>query len=170
MNKKMVLVVLIVVILIIMISLIIYLKSTKGIFSTTEKNSNDITYEKNNENIINKEINHSITYKIHDKYDLGSFNHSKRGYYVDTYKMENSPWFYIINMGRQYTGGFSIEIAEVKINENNEVEVIVKENVPKDDESVVMAITHPSVCLELSKKPTSIKIINTEGEIFEALN
>ncbi len=166
MNKKMVLVVLIVVILIIMISLIIYLKSTKGILSATEKNSNDITYE----NIINKEINDSITYKIHDKYDHGSFNHSKRGYYVDTYKMENSPWFYIINMGRQYTGGFSIEIDEVKINENNEVEVIVKENVPKDDESVVTAITHPSVCLELSKKPTSIKIINTEGEIFEALN
>ncbi len=111
-----------------------------------------------------------MTYKIHNDYNQGSFDYSKRGYYINTYKMPNSPWFYIISMGVQYTGGYSIDISEVKIDKNNDVEVIVKENSPKRDETVITVLTYPTVCLELNIKPNNIKIINTEGEIFKALN
>lgn len=73
----------------------------------------------------------SITYKIYDNYNKGSFDYSKRGYYIVTYKMPNSPWFYIITMGTKSTGGYSIEISEIKIDENNNVKIIVKENTPE---------------------------------------
>ena len=72
----------------------------------------------------------NIKYEIHTNYSQGTFDYSKRGYYVDTYKMLNSPWFYIITMGEKNTGGYSIEILQVKIDENNNVKVIVKENSP----------------------------------------
>ena len=115
-------------------------------------------------------INDSLTYEIYNDYHQWGFDFSKRGYYVNTYKMPDSPWYYIITMGEQSTGGFSLEISEVKIDENNNVEVIVKEKEPKRGEAVTTALTYPSICLEFNKKPNSISIVNTNGAAFKALN
>lgn len=153
MKKRMILVILVVVIFILLIKVVIDLKNPGS--------SVQIAIGK---------VTDSITYEIHNNYKQGSFDYSKRGYYVDTYKMPNSPWFYIITMGEQNSGGYSIEISEVKIDKNNNAEVIVKENRPQSGETVTMALTYPAVCLELNKKPNSIIIINTNGEVFEALN
>jgi len=73
----------------------------------------------------------NIKYEIHTNYIQGTFDYSKRGYYVNTYKMPDSPWFYIITMGEKSTGGYSIDILEVKIDDNNNVKVIVEETSPK---------------------------------------
>lgn len=72
----------------------------------------------------------NITYKIHNNYNEGKFDYSKRGYYINTLKMPDSPWFYIISMGERSSGGYSIEISEVKIDGDN-VKVIVEESGPK---------------------------------------
>lgn len=153
MKKRMILVILVVVICILLIKVAIDLKNPGSSVQ-----------------IATGKVTDSITYEIHNNYNQGSFDYSKRGYYVDTYKMPNSPWFYIITMGKQNSGGYSIEISEVKIDKNNNAEVIVKETSPKSGETVTMALTYPAVCLELNKKPNSIRIINTNGEVFEALN
>ena len=153
MNKKIILVVLIVILFVILTKIVIDLNSPGS--------SVQIAAGKNGNN---------ITYKIHTKYNQGNFDYSKRGYYVDSYYEPNAPWLYIITMGEQTTGGYSIDISNVKIDKNKNVEVIIKENIPQNGETVTMALTYPAVCIEFSKKPNSIKIINTEGEIFEELN
>ena len=153
MKKRTLLVILVVVIFVLLIKIAIDLKSPSSSVQ-----------------IAAGEIDDGITYEIHNNYKQGSFDYSKRGYYVDTYKMPNSPWFYIITMGKQNSGGYSIEISEVKIDKNNNAEVIVKETSPKSGETVTMALTYPAECLELNKKPNSIRIINTNGEVFETLN
>lgn len=153
MNKKILLIILVTILLIVLIKIVV-----------------DLNNPGSSIQIAAGKINNDITYKIHNNYTEGSFDYSKRGYYVDTYYEPNAPWFYIISMGLQNTGGFSIEISEVKVDKNSDVEVIVKENKPLEDEIVTMAFTTPTVCLELSKKPNSIKIINTEGKIYEKLN
>lgn len=152
MNKRMLLVMLIVILFIIIIKIVIDLNS--------QGSSVQIAAGKNNNN---------ITYEIHTNYNQGNYDYSKRGYYVDTYYEPNAPWLYIITMGKQKSGGYSIDISSVKIDKKNNVEVIVKENIPQNGEIETMEFTYPAVCLELSKKPNSIKIVNTEGKIFEEL-
>lgn len=153
MKNKVLLMILMAILLIVLIKIVVDLNSPSGSVQ-----------------IAAGKINNNITYRILNDYKEESFDYSKRGYYVDTYFEPNAPWFYIISMGSQSTGGFSIEISEVKIDKNGNVEVTVKENKPLENETVTMAFTTPTVCLKLSKKPNSIKIINTEGKIFEELN
>lgn len=153
MKKKILLLILIVILLVILIKVVIDLNSPGS--------SAQISAGK---------INNNITYKIHNDFKVESFDYSKRGYYIDTYKTPNAPWFFIISMGEQSTGGFSIEISKVEIDESNNVKITVKENKPQKGETVTMAFTTPTVCLELSKKPNSIEIIDTEGNTFETLN
>lgn len=109
----------------------------------------------------------NITYKIHDNYNQGNYDYTKRGYYTDTLYQPNAPYYYIITMGKQKTGGYSISISNVKIDKENNVEVIVKETKPTG--MVEMVLTYPACCLELSASPNSIIIKNTEGEIFNKI-
>lgn len=109
-----------------------------------------------------------ISYKIHDNYSQGIYDYTKRGYYVDTAYEPNSPFYYIITMGEQNTGGYSISINSVKIDKENNVKVIVEETKPTG--IVTMALTCPACCLELSSSPNSILIKNTEGEIFNKID
>lgn len=115
-------------------------------------------------------VTEPLTYKIYDDENGQSFDYSKRGYYVNTFKMPDSPWFYIISMGEKSSGGYSIKVNEVNIDKDNNVEVIVKETSPKSGETVTTVLTYPTVCIEFNKKPTTIKIVNTDGEVFKALN
>ena len=90
-----------------------------------------------------------------------------RGYYIYTLNQTDSPYYYVIAMGEQSTGGYSISISDVKIDEENNVEVIVKETKPTG--TVTMAFTYPTCCLELKTLPNNIIIKNTEGEIFHEI-
>lgn len=127
------------------------------------KNTENEPYKRIEENASN------IKYIIHDNYHQGTFDYSKRGYYVDTLNQPNAPYYYIITMGEQDTGGFSISIIDVKIDNEKNVEVIVKENKPRPDDMVTLALTRPACCLELSESANSIKIKNTEGQEFEEI-
>lgn len=116
----------------------------------------------NNENV-------SMTYEIYDDWEQGTYDYTQRGYYISTDNQPNAPYYYIIAMGEQPTGGYSISIIDVKIDNEKNVEVIVKENKPKLDDIVTQAFTYPVCCLKLDSFPNSIVIKNTEGEIFEEL-
>lgn len=113
-------------------------------------------------------ISTKITYSIDNKmYDYNS-DYSKRGVYADTENRPNAPWYYTIAMGQRNTGGFSIEIEKVNIDENENVEIIVKEYTP--DGIVTMALTYPTCKLTLNKEPNSIVVKNTEGETYKNIN
>ena len=109
-----------------------------------------------------------ITYKINNnKSPYGSKKYSEKGYYVDTLNQANAPYYYIISMGEKGSGGYSIEITDVKIDEKNNVNVTVKENSPQEDDIVTMAFTYPTCTLELSKYPNSITIKDEKGNEYE---
>lgn len=110
-----------------------------------------------------------ITYKINNK-SSNSSGYSERGYYVDTLNQPNAPYYYIISMGEQNTGGYSIKITDVKIDENNNVNVTVKEKEPKQGEVTTMGFTCPTCELELSEEPNSITIKDTNGNEYERKN
>jgi len=111
-----------------------------------------------------------ISYTIHDDYNQGNYDYSKRGYYVDTLNQPNAPYYFIITMGEKNTGGYSIFITDIKIDKEKNVEVIVKETEPKPGSIVTMAFTYPACCLELNVPVNNIKIINTDGEIFNLIS
>jgi len=111
-----------------------------------------------------------ISYTIHDDYNHGNYDYSKRGYYVDTLNQPNAPYYFIITMGEKNTGGYSIFITDIKIDKEKNVEVIVKETEPKPGSIVTMAFTYPACCLELNVPVNNIKIINTDGEIFNLIS
>ena len=94
---------------------------------------------------------------------------TKRGYYIDTLNQPDAPYLYIICMGEKNTGGYSLKVKEVNINDGK-TEIMVEEIVPRDDEIVSMAFTYPTVIVEFSKYQENIIIKNTEGQIFEKLN
>lgn len=107
-----------------------------------------------------------ITYKINNK-SSNSSRCLERGYYIDTLNRPNAPYFYIISMGQQNTGGFSIKITDVKIDENNNVNVTVKEKEPKQGEVITTAFTCPTCELILSEEANSITIKDTNGNEYE---
>ncbi len=156
MNKKVLIGIVIIVIIFILVAAIKILVDING----------------SNNSIINgaSKITDKISYEVHNNYKEGSFDYTKRGYYINTMKMPNAPWFYIISMGERNTGGYSINISDVKIDDSNNVKVIVKESGPAAGDMVTMAFTYPTVCLELNKKPNSIEITNTNGEVFKELH
>lgn len=141
MNKKIVIVILIMLIAVVLIG--IYIMQTK-------KDTSKIIYT------INNNMNN---------YDA---KYSERGFYINTFKEPDSPWFYTIAMGEQNSGGYSISIEEVTVDDNDNVVVIVKESYPST-KMVTMALTYPTCMIEFSKKPNSIIIKNIEGENFENL-
>jgi len=106
----------------------------------------------------------NVTYKIHDNYN--NYHFSRRGYYIDSEDKLNAPYYYIITMGERRTGGYSIFITDLKIDENNNVEVIVHETAPKPNDITTQAFTYPACCLELNTYPNNIVIKNTKGEVF----
>ena len=110
-----------------------------------------------------------LKYEIHDNYNEGTYDYSKSGYYVDTQNKPKSPWLYIITMGEKNPGGYSIKVLDVKIDEEENVKVIVKEirkNEAIDEET---SVEYPAVCLEFNKKPNSINIVNTYNKEFKKL-
>ena len=92
-----------------------------------------------------------------------------RGYYIDTLDEPNAPYYYIICMGEQNTGGYSLKIKEVNQVEDK-TEIIVKEIEPYKGEIVTMSFTYPTIIVEFPKKQENIVIKNTKGEEFTRLN
>lgn len=113
-------------------------------------------FKGNNEN--------KITYEINNKSEDYLSEYSEKGYYIDN---TDGQWNYIIAMGGRNSGGHSIEITNVEIDEKNNVKVTVKENSPGLKEFVSMAFTYPNCELKLSGKPNSITIKDVNGNKYK---
>jgi len=115
-------------------------------------------------------ISEKITYSIDNNMPKSDSKYSKRGVYYDTLNQPDSPHIYVVAMGEKSTGGYSINIETVNIDNAGNVEVIVKETSPGLDSIVTMAITYPTCMITLDKLPNSIIVKNTEGKLFKNIN
>lgn len=108
----------------------------------------------------------NLNYEILSNCDnLGSYDYTKRGYYINTLKQPNSPYWYIITMGEKNTGGYSIKIKDVK-EENNKVVIIVEEQSPSEGAIVTQAFTYPKCCIKFDSS-VDVEIKNTKGKKFD---
>ena len=114
-------------------------------------------------------LTEGIDYQVRGEIKGKYLDVTKRGYYIDTLNQPDAPYLYIICMGEKNTGGYSLKVKEVNI-DDEKTEIIVQEIVPRDDETVTMAITYPTIVVEFSKYQENIIIKNIEGEMFNILN
>ena len=121
-----------------------------------EKDENNLVYER----IAKEGTISNIKYKIHDNY------HDKNNKAYPTYyeKEQNSSYFYIITMGMRKTGGYSIFITDVKIDNDRNVEITVVEKSPAPGSTTTQAITYPACCLELNKPANKVTIKRINGQ------
>jgi len=143
---------LIIILILLVLAIITGIGFTVYKLSRNKLSSTDLTYTIDN--------NMSDTYRMF----------SERGVFVDRFKMPDSPWIYSIAMGEQNTGGYFITIEKVNIDENNNLEITVKENKLAADDIVIQVITYPVCSLQINKEPNSVVVKNTEGEKFDNIN
>ena len=118
-----------------------------------------------------------ISYKIYDNYNQGSYDYTKRGYYWNMLKQLDSPVWYVITSGERPEQSY-IKIQDIKIDDEKNVEIIVKEHEGTPLYPAVIGYSipkiYPACCIEFSNNSAklikSISIRNTEGETFEKLN
>lgn len=155
MNKKTVVITLIVLVIIVVASIASYELGKRNRLGK-------------NEDLGKKDVI-AINYTIDNEMDNYNSKYSERGVYYDTLNMVGAPHFYTIAMGEQSHGGYSIKIEKVNIDDNKNVEVIVKEN-GATSEYATMAITYPICRIELDSYPNTFVVKNAEGEIFKNIN
>ena len=69
-------------------------------------------------------------------------------------------------MGEKTSGGYSIEVKEVKI-KGDSATIYVTEKSPGKEDIVTDALTYPIVQVKFNKFPSSIEVISYDsGEIF----
>ena len=65
-----------------------------------------------------------------------------------------------ISMGMRNTGGYSIDVTKVEIDDYGTTLIYVKETTPGLRDNVTMALTYPSVTIRLLDKTDNIKVID----------
>lgn len=116
------------------------------------ENKNEVNNEINNGNADeNKASNYEIVKELPEGI---SFNQKVKG--AEMAEKDGS-YYVIIKMGEKSTGGYSIEVVNVEINDKN-ANIYVKENNPDPTSTVTQAFTYPYVVVKFNFKP-SVKII-----------
>lgn len=120
-----------------------------------------------NPNTKNNDSKHDITYNILNTNKEKSI-YKEKGYYI--YKTEDNKVLITIAAGMKNTGGFSIDIKDIVIN-NKKVKIYIKETEPRKDRIVNQVISYPIVQVEFSEKPESLIIKNIDNNsIYNKVN
>lgn len=106
-----------------------------------------------------KTQDNNITYSILESSE-GSSIYEEKGYYVTN--KEDNKLLITIASGMKTTGGFDINIEEIKIN-NKDVIIFIKETQPPKNSKVNQVINYPIVQVEFSEKPESLIIKNIDN-------
>ena len=136
----------------------------KKLFKDNNKNEVTITNDNlddeqtnNLSNILDEDIKKSeITSKV-----IGNSNYNKdydsRGYYVNN---EDNKIIVTVAYGKRNTGGYSLEFDKAELEDDTYV-IYVKENKPEMNQTVTMALTYPTLDIELNKMPNKLKVISS---------
>lgn len=93
----------------------------------------------------------NISYKI---VSCSQYNKSNRGYYIGNIAGRNT---YIITSGQRSTGGYTIQIKNIKVYDKDVI-VQVFETGPDATDVVTQAITYPAVCIQFDQELDSFKV------------
>lgn len=93
----------------------------------------------------------------------------ERGFYVRNTDDSDLPFAVIITAGEFSTGGYSIEITDVRY-DGSELVIVVKETAPGPTDMVTEAFTYPCCGISLSFLPETIKVIDMSGNEFKSLD
>ena len=104
-----------------------------------------------------------VTYKILNNTDNSGIINT--GYKIS--KSENK-YLLTIALGEKSTGGYSIEITKIIVN-NDVLDIHIKEITPNRDSVVTQAFTTPAIIIELSALPETIHIIDSNNYLFQEL-
>ena len=125
--------------------------------NNSTENKNEVNVENNtvDNNTAENNENKTSNYEIVKELPVGiNFDNKTKGAEM----AEHDGWYYvIIKMGEKNTGGYSIEVVNVEINDKN-ANIYIKENNPDPTSTVTQAFTYPYVAVKFNFKP-SVKII-----------
>lgn len=152
-----------------------YINKEKNILSVFEMYEDQYAWIENKIGGFKKEGNISgVDYKIYDDYNQGTYDYTKRGYYIDMLNQPMSPTWYVITSGERPEQSYT-QIKDIKIDKEKNVEIIVKEYIghPIYPDVIGYPISkiYPACCIEFpyesARNIKSITIKNTEGEVFQ---
>lgn len=92
--------------------------------------------------------------------------YSKRGYWLDTENRPGAPYYINICSGQKGSGGCDIDVVDIKIDKENNIEMIVREKAPGVGEVAASVITYPNVVVTVHTSPNTIVVKTMEGEEF----
>ena len=92
-----------------------------------------------------------------------------RGYYLDTLDEPNAPYFIFICSGEKSTGGYSIEVSDILVNDQGEMTVVVEET-SSNGGMVTEAFTAPYCGVTLKECPADVKVVDIYGNQFDCIN
>lgn len=104
-----------------------------------------------------------ITYEINNDASYNNVLFTERGYFI---KQENGNYTIIIMQGEHATGGYSISIKDVSLEEDT-LNIVVEETSPGPMDMVTQAFTYPTCEISINVLPSKIKITNTDGYEFK---
>ena len=104
-----------------------------------------------------------ITYEINNDTSDNNMLFTERGYFI---KQENGNYTIIIMQGEHATGGYSINIKDVSLEEDT-LNIVVEETSPGPMDMVTQAFTYPTCEISINVLPSKIKITNTDGYEFK---
>ncbi|MTI80897.1 MAG: protease complex subunit PrcB family protein [Firmicutes bacterium] len=96
-----------------------------------------------------------------------SLVHNHRGYGI--IKEQGDEAIIYVGSGEKPTGGYNIEVTSVKDVAGTTV-ITVKETSPSKDKMLIQMISYPYTVIKVSNITDDIKVINTNGELFENIN
>lgn len=121
-------------------------------------------------NKYNKSEIKQVKYAINNDLPYYNERYKERGVTYDTLNTPNAPSYYFISSGEKSSGGYSISIKEVIVNNDGNVEVIIEESSPSPDEFTTLAFTYPVCCIEFESYQSNIVFKTENGETFKRLN
>lgn len=92
----------------------------------------------------------------------------QRGYLIE--KNSDGYSYLTICSGEKSTGGYSISIKSIDINEAGEMTVIIREESPSVSDIVTEVINYPNCILSIKQLPQKIRLEDESGNKYELIN
>lgn len=108
-----------------------------------------------------------IKFNIVNNEFSGDMKKEERGFYIDSLNQPNSPYYIYITAGERRTGGYSLSVKDIEIDNDKTLRFIIEESKPEADQMVTMALTYPTLCIEMEEYPYTIEVVDIDGNAYE---
>lgn len=98
-----------------------------------------------------------VDYNYNDLYD-SCYGHKEIDGYV----------YYTLSLGSRNTGGYSINIYDIQVDDDKNVSVFFNEITPDPSSMVIQVITYPSITIKFSNNVNSVKFYSNDIYEYQA--